>query len=200
MTGGRLILASASASRAAILDGAGLAVERIPAAVDEAEVKNAFAAEGRSPADVALALAALKARRVAQRNPDALVIGADQMLVCDGTWFDKPVDRAAARDQLLMLRGRVHELLAAVCVVQGETVIWEHLDRARMTVRPFGEAFLDWYLDRAGDRICQSVGAYQLEGLGSHLFARIEGDYFTILGLPLLPLLDFLRGRGALPE
>ncbi|MGE4218103.1 MAG: Maf family protein [Alphaproteobacteria bacterium] len=200
MTGERIILASASASRAAILEGAGLAVERVPAAIDESEVKEAFAAEGRPAGDVAQTLAELKARRVAAHNPDALVIGADQMLVCGNTWFDKPVDRDAARRQLLSLRGRMHELLAAVCVVQGESVIWQHLDRARMTVRPFGDAFLDWYLDRAGDRVCQSVGAYQLEGLGSHLFARIEGDYFTILGLPLLPLLDFLRGRGALPE
>ena len=150
--------------------------------------------------EVAEALAELKAQRVTRRHPGALVIGADQMLECEGTWFDKPADRAAARAQLEALSGRVHRLVTcAVVVLDGER-LWHRTESATMTMRRLSPEFLDRYLDTAGNEVLSSVGAYQLEGLGAQLFARVEGDFFTVLGLPLLPLLDFLRVRGVLPQ
>jgi len=194
-----LYLASGSATRAAMLRAAGLAVMVEPAQVDEDEVKTGLKREGADAAEVAETLAELKAMRVSRRHPGALVIGADQMLVCDGAWFDKPGSRAAARGQLLALRGRQHELVSAVSVVRGGARLWHHRDRARLRMRAFSDAFLERYLDLVGDDVLSTVGAYRLEGPGVQLFARIEGDHFTILGLPLLPLLDFLRGHGAVP-
>jgi septum formation protein len=191
-----LILASASPTRAALLRGAGLVFAVEAAAVDEAEIKTAFHAERRPAADCATALAAAKASRVARRHPGALVIGADQMLVCDDAWFDKPADRAAARAQLLALRGKRHELASAVCVVRDGEKLWHFVDRSTLIMRPFSDAFLEDYLAVAGDDVLGSVGAYRLEALGVQLFAGIEGSHFAILGLPLLPLLDFLRGSG----
>jgi septum formation protein len=126
-----------------------------------------------------------------------LVIGADQMLDCKGVWFDKPADRRQARAQLVALRGRTHVLSSAACVYRDGQRLWHAVQQARLTMRPFSDEFLDEYLSAVGDDVTGSVGAYRLEGLGSHLFARVEGDWFTILGLPLLPLLDFLRGQGA---
>jgi septum formation protein len=149
-----------------------------------------------SASDLAETLAELKARKISGRHGGALVVGADQVLDCQGKWFDKPVDRAAARAQLLDLRGKMHELISCVCVLRDGERLWHHIGRARLTVRPFTESFLDDYLDQVGDAVLQSVGAYQLEGRGAQLFSRIDGDYFTILGLPLLPLLDFLRNHG----
>ena len=143
-----------------------------------------------------MALAELKAQRVSQRHKDALVIGADQMLQCGGIWFDKPPDLDHARGHLNALRGRTHELLSAVCVVRDGEVLWRHLESAQLTMRPFSDAFIDEYLAAAGDAVCASVGAYQLEGRGAQLFSCIKGDYFTILGLPLLPLLGFLVNHG----
>ena len=143
-----------------------------------------------------MVLAELKAQRVSQRHKDALVIGADQMLQCGGIWFDKPADLDHARGHLIALRGKTHELLSAVCVVRDGEVLWRHLESAQLTMRPFSDAFIDEYLAAAGDAVCASVGAYQLEGRGAQLFSRIEGDYFTILGLPLLPLLGFLVNHG----
>ena len=195
-----VVLASASRSRAMLLGNAGVDAVRDPAAIDEEEVKASFRAEGADAATVAQALAELKAQRVSGRYPGALVIGADQMLDCNGVWFDKPVDRDHARAHLAALRGRTHELIAAVVVVRDRAVLWHHVARARLTVRPFGDAFLEDYLDRVGDDALLSVGAYQLEGLGAQLFSRIEGDYFTVLGLPLLPLLGFLRGHGVVMD
>ena len=193
-----LILASASRTRRMILANAGLAFEVSAARVDEAGVKASLAAEDASAAQVAEALAELKALRVSSGRAGALVIGADQMLECEGRWFDKPADRDQAARQLAALGGRVHELVCCACLVLDGSRIWHRIDRARLTMRPLSPAFIEAYLDAVGDRALESVGAYQLEGLGAQLFSRVEGDYFTILGLPLLPLLEFLRGRGVL--
>ena len=194
----RLILASASRTRHALLTEAGLKFEARPAAVDEAAVKQSAQAEGSSAEQAAQLLAELEARRV--RDPDALVIGADQLLVCQERWYDKPPDLAAARAQLLALRGQVHELVTAVTCLRAGQVVWQHVARPRLAMRGFSEAFLDSYLEAEGERILSSVGAYRLEGLGIHLFDRIEGEHAAILGLPLLPLLGFLRQHGVLPR
>ena len=193
-----LVLASQSPTRAALLRGAGLRFTSRPARVDEGAVKEAAQAERGDVEDVALALAALKAGRV--HAPGTLVIGADQVLECEGRWFDKPPDMAAARVQLAALRGRTHELVTAVVCVRDGAVLWRHVDRPSLTMRTFSEAFLDAYLALEGDRILGSVGAYRLEGPGVHLFDRVEGEHAAILGLPLLPLLAFLRGSGVLLE
>ena len=191
-----VVLASASTTRAGILANAGLQVLRDPAGVDEDEIKRSFRREGLDAASCATALAETKAVRVSERHSDALVIGADQMLDCAGTWFDKPRNRTEARAQLVALRGNRHELVSAVAVVRNGAVIWRLVDRPRLTMRTFSDRFLDAYLAALGDDALASVGVYQLEGPGAQLFERIEGDYFSILGLPLLPLLDFLRGHG----
>lgn len=195
-----LVLASASATRARLLMAAGVPVETRPAAVDEAEVKNSLRAAEATAAAVAETLAELKAQKVSRQRPGALVLGADQVLDCDGRWFDKPADLDQARAQLRALRGRRHLLISAAVAVQDGVRIWHHTDRAALTMRPFSDEFLESYLAAAGSDVCGSVGAYRLEGLGAQLFARVEGDFFTILGLPLLPLLGFLRDRGALPS
>lgn len=194
-----LILASASATRATLLRNAGLVFEQLPVAVDEDELKRALRADGADAAETATALAEAKARRVSERHPAAFVIGADQMLVCDGRWFDKPADRAAAKSQLRALSGRSHRLISAACVLRAGERLWGRHEHATLLMRLLGEDFLERYLDAAGDVATRSVGAYQLEGLGAQLFQRVEGDYFVILGLPLLALLDFLRGRGIVP-
>lgn len=199
--GGRgVVLASASATRAAILAGAGIEVLRDPAGIDEDQIKWSFFAARRDATACAMALAESKAIRVSTRHTDALVVGADQMLDCAGTWFDKPHDRSEARAQLAALRGKRHELVSAVTVVKNGTVLWHWVDRPRLTMRAFSDRFLDAYLAALGDDALALVGVYQLEGLGVQLFERIEGDYFSILGLPLLPLLDFLRGHGVVPR
>lgn len=195
-----IVLASASPARAGMLAAAGVPFAADPAAVDEASVKHAMKADGAAADAVAEALAALKAQQVARRHPGLLVVGADQMLVCGGRWFDKPGDVAEAREQLLGLRGRTHELVTAAVVVRDAEVLWHHVELARLTVRPFTEAFLDFYLDAMGGTVRRSVGGYAVEGLGAQLFSRIEGSHYAVLGLPLLPLLDFLRGHGVIPE
>nr|WP_301311598.1 Maf family protein [Azospirillum lipoferum] len=191
-----MVLASGSRTRAAMLERAGISAILDKPLVDEDEVKAAGRAEGVSADIVAEALAELKAQRITRRHPGALVVGADQMLECEGRWFDKPADRAAARAQLLDLRGRTHRLVSCAVVVRDGERMWHQIDSARLTMRNFSEAFLDEYLARVGDDVLHSVGAYQLEGLGAQLFHRVEGDFFTILGLPLLPLLGFLRVHG----
>lgn len=191
-----LILASASRSRRQLLSNAGLAFEIEPSGVDEDEMTRSLLAERASPQDIATALAEMKAVRVSARHGAALVIGADSTLACNGRLFDKPVTLAAARQQLLALAGRTHELCSSVVVARNGARLWHCSDRGRLTMRPLSDPFLDAYLARAGQAVCASVGAYQLEGLGVHLFSKIEGDYFTILGLPLLPLLAFLAEHG----
>jgi len=194
----KLVLASASASRARILAAAGLTFETYPVSLDEEAVKDKFHREGRSAADCAVALAETKARRASARHKGDLVIGADQMLVCNGQWFDKPKDGPTARAQLLALRGKRHELPTAAAVLRDGDVLWRAVETPCLTMRDFSDAFLDLYLAALGEKALASVGAYQLEGLGAQLMARVEGDHFAIQGMPLLPLLGFLRGQGAL--
>jgi septum formation protein len=195
----RLLLASASPTRRRLLQQAGLEFSAEAAPIDEEEAKRALEAEGAEGDALAETLAELKARAVSRRHPGGFVIGADQVLDCEGRRYDKPADEAAARAQLMALRGRTHQLISAVAVLRDGERLWHHIDRARLTMRPFSPAFLDDYLRKSLPGILGSVGAYQLEGLGAQLFSRIEGDYFTILGLPLLPLLDFLRPHGLVP-
>ena len=194
----RLVLASASASRRALLEAAGLRFAVQPASLDESAVKQAARADGVPAHDTALLLADLKAQRVARRDPEALVIGCDQLLVCGDDWFDKPADIAEARAHLLALRGRTHELVTAVLCRRGDQRLWHHVARPRLTMRMFGEAFLDAYLAAEGTAVTGTVGAYRLEGLGVHLFDSVQGEHTAILGLPLLPLLGFLRQHGVL--
>ena len=191
-----LILASTSQSRRDLLTNAGLDFEIRAPGVDEDEVKLSLVARKADATAIATALAELKATRVSARHPEAFTIGGDSTLACDGRLFDKPPSIAAARDQLLALRGRTHELVSSVVVARGGIRILHHTERARLTMRPFSESFLDAYLEEAGESVTTSVGAYRLESVGANLFSRIDGDYFTILGLPLLPLLSFLAGHG----
>lgn len=193
-----LVLVSASPTRARLLEAAGLKPTIEPADLDEAAVKAAFKTDGRDAGQCALALAEAKAQRIALRMPGALVLGADQLLVCDGAWFDKPKDRDAARAQLAALRGKRHVLPTAAVLVKNGAVVWHALEEPALTMRRFSDAFLDDYLATAGDAALGSVGAYRIEGRGIQLMAEIEGDHFAILGLPLLPLLAFLRDSGAL--
>ena len=191
-----LVLASRSAARRTLLEAAGIPVELCPADLDE----RAIEANGIShePTAVAALLAREKAASVAKSHPGRLILGADQTLALGSKRFSKSPDRLAARAQLQALRGRTHELHAAIAFVQDGAVVFEHVETARLTMREFSDDFLDRYLDMVGDAVFTSVGGYQLEGLGVQLFERIEGDYFTILGLPLLQALDFLRRHGCL--
>jgi septum formation protein len=191
-----LVLASQSAARASALRAAGLRFEQRPARIDEDAIKAGARAEGVAADECALALAGLKAARV--RDPDALVIGADQLLVCEGASFDKPRDRAAARAQLEALRGRRHTLVTAVICQRGGQEVWRHVARPVLQMRRFSDAFLDAYLEAEGDVVLSSVGAYRVEGPGIQLFEQIEGEHAAILGLPLLALLGFLRQHGVL--
>lgn len=193
MTPRKVILASASKSRANLLTAAGLAFEVLPAHADEDAVKDALKAEGADARQCAETLAEIKAVQVSQRVPGVLVIGADQMLECDGVWFDKPKDMNGARAHLTAMRGKTHTLPTAVAVILDGAVIWHHSASPRLTMRDFSDAFIEHYLANTGEKILSSVGAYQLEGWGVQLFERIDGDFSTILGLPLLPLLAFLR-------
>jgi septum formation protein len=191
-----LVLASKSAIRQQLLTAAGVHVEVRPADLDERGLEATAASE--TPVAIAMRLARAKACAVAGAYPGRLVLGSDQILSLDGKRFAKPVDHAAARGQLRALSGRAHELHSAIAFVQDATVLFEHVGTARLTMRALSDRFLDVYLDAVGRAATESVGAYQIEGLGIQLFQRIDGDYFTILGLPLVAALDFLRQRGCL--
>ncbi len=194
----RLVLASASASRRGLLAASGVKFDVRPASVDESAVKRDAQAEGLSAEDAALRLASLKAAAVAHLEVDAIVIGADQILVCDSAWYDKPANVAEARQQLGVLRGRSHMLATAAVCHQGDDQIWHDVATPRLAMRDFSDAFLDAYLALEGDDVTATVGAYRLEGRGAHLFEAVEGEHSAILGLPLLPLLAFLRRVGIL--
>lgn len=194
-----LILASSSASRAAILTAAGLTFEQIPARIDETALIESLIAGDVPPRDIADALAEAKTLKVAVKAPaGAIVIGADQLLVCEGRIFEKPKDRAEAVAHLTFLSSKRHELIGGVCAAINGAIVWRHVATSRLTMRTMDDAFIQDYLDSAGPAVLASVGCYHLEGLGAHLMTRVDGDFFSILGLPLLPVLDFLRVQGAL--
>jgi len=190
-----LVLASGSAARRQMLEAAGFSFEVEVARVDEEAAKASLRAEGVKPRDQADALAELKALAVSRKRP-GFIIGADQMLAVEGETLDKPKDMSEAHSHLMRLRGRTHELLTAAVVARDGAIIWRHIDTPKLRMRNFSDAFADDYLARVGDAALKSVGAYQLEGLGAQLFERVEGDYFSVLGLPLLPLMAFLREHG----
>ena len=198
--GAPLLLASASPYRRKILEAAGVAFEVVVAGVDEDVLKQELAQRSRKPTatEVAQALARAKAAAVSAKHPNAIVIGADQVLALGDELLDKPGTSAAARTQLARLRGRTHRLVSAVTIAEGGKAVWSHVGEAVLTMRAFSDAFLDRYVAAAGPRIAGIVGAYEIEGRGIQLFERVEGDHFTIIGLPLVPLLAELRSRGVI--
>lgn len=200
MSGPCLILASGSAVRRRLLEAAGVAFSVKPAGVDEPGVISAMIAGQATPRRMADHLAELKALRVSQSDGTALVLGADQVLALEGEIFMKPAGTAGAREHLRKLRGRTHELITASVLARGGTPVWRHVTVNRLTMRRFTDEFLEDYLAQAGEGIRSSVGAYLLEERGAQLFSRIDGDYFSILGLPLLPLLEALRTHEVLPS
>lgn len=193
-----LILASASSARRRVLEGAGVPFARETSGVDEAALK--ISRGDLSAEALTRELATAKAAAVSGRRPGAWVLGADQVLECEGRLFAKPRDKAEARMQLVTLRGRAHRLVNGLVLLRDGVVLWRHGDEARLWMRDFSDDFLDAYIADAGPEVLESVGAYRLEGRGAQLFSRIEGDFFSILGLPLLPLLDALRREGILAE
>lgn len=193
-----LVLASQSASRMAMLTAAGVPFHAEPALVDEDAAKAAPGAI--APRDLADALAEMKALKVSQRHPQALVLGSDSLAVLeDGTILSKPESRADAARHLAMMSGKRHDLVSAAVIAEGGRPVWRHVDRARMMVRPLSDAFIDTYLDAEWPAISGCVGCYRIEGPGAQLFSRIEGSQFTVLGMPLLPVLSYLRERSVLP-
>jgi septum formation protein len=194
-----LVLASVSASRRAMLTAAGIAHEAIAPGVDETAVKLALAAEGHGARQLADALAELKALKISRRFPTVLVLGCDSIVTCaDGSRLDKAESREEAREQLRALRGTTHRLTSAAVLCQQGAPVWRHIDVAKLTMRDVSDAFLDTYLDHEWPAIAGCVGCYRIEGLGIQLFSRLEGSHFTILGLPLLPLLEQLRLNGTI--
>ena len=192
MTTPQIVLASASSARRTLLAAAGVVFDVTTAAIDEAAIKASARAEGASAVDTAILLAELKAARIARTDP-RLVIGADQLLVCNDEWFDKPGDIDDARAQLTRLRGQHHRLVTAIVCFRDGQRIWHHVAQPLLTMRAFSDDFLTGYLAAEGEHITTTVGAYRLEGLGAQLFDAIEGEYAAVLGLPLLALLGFLR-------
>ena len=200
MTDTPIILASASKSRQMMLTNAGLDFTCQPADIDEDAIKQSFLghSDDVEPGDLAMLLAMTKANAISESNRSSLVIGADQLLLFEGEVMSKAPNMEAARDHLLRFRGKAHVLEGAVCCVRNGETVWSYSDRATMHVRNFSPEFLGRYLAGAGEKVLASVGCYQLEGEGVQLFDKIEGDFFTILGLPMLPLLEFLRSDGVL--
>jgi len=191
-----LILASASTIRAQLLRQAGIDIDIAPARIDEAALRQALEAEGAGSRDIADALAEQKALRISKQHPEALVLGCDQLLECEGELFSKPDSPGDARAQLVRLRGRTHQLHTAAVLCQDAQPIWRHVSTPQQTMRNFSDSFLDTYIERNWSEIRHCVGAYQIEGPGIRLFERITGDHFAILGLPLLELLAVLTRRG----
>ncbi len=194
----KLVLGSSSQIRRQLLENAGLTFLTSPASLDEEAIKQAFLENETDPnlADIAQLLAQTKASVVSEKHAGHLVVGSDQILVHDGKIFSKPDSIEEARDQLLDLRGKTHELVSAVAVAKDGAIVWSHEAVARLSMRAVSNAFIGAYMAEMGESVTQTVGAYKLEGLGIHLFDTIDGDYFTILGLPMLPLLNFLRARN----
>ena len=192
----RLVLASNSQARARLLAAAGIQHVRHASTIDEGALKQKLGAQNRSAADIAQALADAKALDVSTQWPDAIIIGADQVLTCNGRLFDKPADRAQANRQLRALSGQTHRLISASAMARAGEIIWQGYDHADLTMRPLSDEFIARYLDAAGDDILHCVGAYQLEGRGIQLFEKIVGDHFTIQGLDLLALIRQLRTMG----
>ena len=192
-----LVLASASLFRRRMLEAAGLGFTVVVPDVDEAAVKSKLLRSGASIKDIAQGLAVAKAEDVSAHLPHALVIGADQVLACGAEMFNKPASVAEAREQLVRLRGKTHELHTAVALAASGKAVWTHLQTVALAMRPFSDAFLADYLARLGERVRRTVGAYEIEGPGIQLMEHIEGDMFTVIGLPLLALLSELRARGA---
>lgn len=194
-----LVLASQSASRRAMLDAAAVPYEAVAAQVDEASAKESLLAEGIGPRDLADALAELKALKVARLVPQALVLGGDSLVALDdGILLDKPESREQAADHLRRMSGRTHDIYSAAVIAEQGRPVWRHVDRARLHVRPLSEDFIVRYLDREWPAIAGCVGCFRIEGPGVQLFNKTEGSHFTILGMPLLPILDYLRVRGVL--
>jgi septum formation protein len=198
MTPPRLVLASKSASRRMLLAQAGVSHDAEGSGVDERAVEAPLLAEGADPGTIAMHLAEAKALAVSVRRPGALVLGADQTLGLGNERFVKPNNVLEAHAQLMRLAGRTHALHSALAVAEGGKLIWRHISVARLTMRPLSPAFIERYLAAGGGDVMASVGCYQLEGMGIQLFENIDGDYFTILGLPMLPLLTFLRDRAVI--
>jgi septum formation protein len=192
----RLVLASSSKTRIGLLENAGLSFDAIPVRIDEEAIRRALLAEDAPPRDVADALAEFKARKGQEKRPEALVLGADQVLALKGRIFSKPADRAEAADHLATLQGQRHRLLSCAVLYHGGEPIWRATGEARLTMHPLAADEIEAYLDRAWPGVANSVGAYHAEGIGARLFSRIEGDWFSVLGLPLLDLLSYLRTRG----
>lgn len=195
-----LILASASPIRRELLQNAGLTVSAIPPRVDEDAIRAAMIGDGANPRDIADTLAEAKARKVAGKHPDALVLGCDQILAKGAQIFAKAETLDQARAQLCDLRGQTHQLLSALVLYDAGEPIWRHVSVARLTMRDLSDAYLDDYLSRQWPSVADAVGCYKLESEGARLFTEIEGDYFTVLGLPLLPLLNFFALRGFIPS
>lgn len=191
-----LLLASGSTTRLVLLRNAGVTVTARPARIDESAIRAALQADGANPRDIADTLAEMKARKIADREPDALVLGCDQVLEFDRKSWGKPDTPAQAREQLQILRGKTHRLLSALVLYDRREPIWRHVSRADLTMRDFSDPWLQGYVERNWDQIRHSAGGYMIEAEGLRLFSAIEGDYFTILGLPMLPLLSYLELRG----